>query len=576
MKRLLFIVHRMPYPPDKGERLRAFQELKALSQHFRITLATLAHSTEDYRSAAGIRHLCERIVVAPAGGRKGLIRGGLGMLAGRSVTEGYFHSPSLEKLVTNLSHGREFPVALGYSSSTLPYLLKANASHRIMDLVDVDSEKWLAYAEKASWLTKWLYRREGEKVRHLEEDALINCDAVLVVSQAESELLAGFSHKIGVLSNGVDTDYFQADEGGQDGKPSLVFTGTMDYRPNIDGVCWFAEKVWPDLKRRQPELQFYIVGRDPAPAVGRLAEQRDIIVTGTVADVRPYLASAQVAICPLRIARGIQNKVLEAMAMGRAVVSSGPALEGLEVEVGKEALRADTPEEWQSHILSLLENDDQRLEIGRNARACVEAKYNWQGRMSNLVALCDYFYQQYEEKIQVGERSRSGKTGQAGARVPAAAGEAAEKSATAGGVVQRRKRRWLPSNTKEICLWLVTTLYIAFLTVVTLWPDNAVKGEGWLDTISPAMQNFLHIPAYSGLMVLVTLAMCPTMGNRLVGITLAALCCFGFGICMEYAQSFVPGRRVSVGDMLRNGSGILIVLPILFFWLWRPAARHEK
>jgi len=576
VKRLLFIVHRMPYPPDKGERLRAFQELKALSQHFRVTLATLAHTKEDNQSAAGIRHLCERIVVAPAGGRKGLIRGGLGMLAGRSVTEGYFHSPSLEKLVTNLSHGREFPVALGYSSSTLPYLLRAHAAHRVMDLVDVDSEKWLAYAEKASWLTKWLYQREGEKVRLLEEDALINCDAVLVVSQAESELLAGFSHKIGVLSNGVDTDYFQADEEGQDGKPSLVFTGTMDYRPNIDGVCWFAEKVWPDLKRRQPELQFYIVGRDPAPAVRRLAEHRDIIVTGTVADVRPYLASAQVAICPLRIARGIQNKVLEAMAMGRAVGSSGPALEGLEAEVGKNALRADTPEEWQSHILSLLENHDRRLEIGRSARACVEAKYNWQSRMANLVTLCDYLYQQYEEKNRVGERTRSGKTGQTGARVPAAAGGMAEESGRTSGAVQRRKRRWLPSNAKEICLWLVTMLYVAFLTVVSLWPVGEDGSMGWLDIVSPRMQNFLHIPAYSGLMILVTLAMCPTMRNRLVGITLAALCCFGFGICMEYAQGLVPGRRVHVSDMLRNGSGILLVLPILFFWLWRPAARRDK
>jgi len=211
---------------------------------------------------------------------------------------------------------------------------------------------------------------------------------VLLVSEAEKQALGIGGPKVLAVGNGVDTDYFRPAEGDGPAAPGLVFTGTMNYRPNIDGVCWFVREVWPSLKREVPGLLLTVVGRDPAAAVRRLAEVPGVRVTGTVEDVRPYLASATLAVAPLTIARGIQNKVLEAMAMGKAVVASGPAIEGLDVAVGREILMADTPNEWRTCVLGLIGDAARRKDLERAARARAVADYGWSARMRRLVELC--------------------------------------------------------------------------------------------------------------------------------------------------------------------------------------------
>jgi sugar transferase (PEP-CTERM/EpsH1 system associated) len=572
VKRLLYIAHRVPYPPDKGERVRAFHEIKALSQHFRITLATLTHSEKDRQAAQYLRQWCKRVILARAGGKWGLVRGIWTMATGRSVTEGYFHSRSLVRQLKKVCRQKEFHLAMGYSSSTLEYLLSAPVSHRVMDFIDVDSAKWFSYAEEARWPKSWLYYRESRAVRQLEQDAIVNCDTVLVVSEAESEELSAYSKKIGVLSNGVDTDYFVPNTGYQSDEVSLVFTGTMDYRPNIEGVCWFVREVWPELKRQKPELSFYIVGRDPSRAVKGLANCPGVNVTGSVPDVRPYLSRARVAVCPLNIARGIQNKVLEAMAMGKAVVASKPALEGLELEVGREVLQADSVQQWQQTIVKLLSQDTLREGLEIQARQCVEERYSWSARMAPLVELCHKLCAEPEVITVAGRSSKEQPVLMEEERV--SQGNLRAAPANREGQKPTKKWRW-PSNWKEKALWLITLAYVIFLIVVNLTPAEDDKEE-WLDSISSGMQNFLHVPAYSILMILVTLAMITSMRNRLVGLILSALCCFGFGVFMEYTQGLVPGRVVHMSDMLRNGAGIMIVLPILFFWLWRPPSRYDK
>ncbi len=390
MKRLLFISHRVPYPPDKGERVRAFNEIVAMSEHFRVTLAALSHGRADMAAAQELQRWCENILVAPAGGKGGLIRGALSLLAGGSVTEGYFRSRRLRKLIAAESAREPFALVMGYSSSTLPYVLAAAAFARVIDLVDVDSAKWSGYAEAAIWPKSWLYRWEAAGVGKLERRAVERCDAVLLVSQAESAALGFDGDKVMAVANGVDADFFAPGtvEPADLGPASLVFTGTMDYRPNVEGVCWFVREVWPKLKRQVPELTLTIVGRDPTSAVRRLARHPGVSITGSVRDVRPYLAGACVAICPLQTARGIQNKVLEAMAAGKAVVASPGAIEGLEVEIGKHLIEAHSSGEWQKHILYLLTNNVAREDLGRAARDCVRGKYTWASRMARLVRLC--------------------------------------------------------------------------------------------------------------------------------------------------------------------------------------------
>jgi len=261
MKRLLFISHRVPYPPDKGERVRAFHALRALSARFGVTLAALAHRRSDYAAAAALRPWCERVIVAPAGGAMGLLRGGLALLGGRSVTEGFFHSPTMKHLLARECRRDRFDLVLGYCSSTLPLALAVPAAARVMDLVDIDSLKWRSYAAGARWPASWLYRAESGRLRAMERRAVETCQAALCVSEAEAGACSFGDRKLTVVENGVDADYFKPSPAGAASSRGVVFTGTMSYRPNVDAVVWFAGEVWPGLVREIPDLTFAIVGR---------------------------------------------------------------------------------------------------------------------------------------------------------------------------------------------------------------------------------------------------------------------------------------------------------------------------
>jgi sugar transferase (PEP-CTERM/EpsH1 system associated) len=327
-------------------------------------------------------------LIAPAGGLKGVIRGGLRLLAGGSVTEGYFRSKRLQRQIAAEAEVEPFDLVYGYSSGILPLAMTAPAKARIMDLVDVDSAKWEAYATDAAWPKSWLYRREACGVRALERRAVECFDAVILVSKAEVAALGIASPKVHAIGNGVDIDYFQPRPRPANAPPTLVFTGSMDYRPNVEGVCWFAKEVLPELKRQVPHLVFTVVGRNPAPAVKALAGQPGVVVTGTVPDVRPYLAAASVVVVPLLIARGIQNKILEAMAMGRPVVASPQALEGLDIVIGTHALQADQPAQWEQVLIELLNHPSAHADLCRQARWQAEARYSWPQQGQELTNLC--------------------------------------------------------------------------------------------------------------------------------------------------------------------------------------------
>lgn len=388
MDRLLFIAHRLPYPPDKGERVRAFREITALAGRFRITLAALAHTPADRAAAEEMGRWCEKVIVARAGGRLGLARAAGAFLLGSSATEGFFRSRRLHRLVAAQARREPFDLVFAYCSSMLPYAAAVDAPARVLDLVDVDSAKWAAYADAARGPKRWLYRAESRRVARLERRAVDLCDAVVLVSADEARALDADSDKLVALPNGVDLEYFRPAPRPPGAPPTVVFTGTMDYRPNVEAVCWFAREVWPGLREAQPDIEFTIVGRDPTARVRRLADCAGITVTGAVPDVRPYVATALAAVAPLAIARGIQNKVLEAMAMGRAVVASDAAIEGIEADVGTEIVRADWPPKWIRAILQLIANAERRRSLEQAARRAVEQRYTWSARMAPLVSLC--------------------------------------------------------------------------------------------------------------------------------------------------------------------------------------------
>jgi sugar transferase (PEP-CTERM/EpsH1 system associated) len=248
----------------------------------------------------------------------------------------------------------------------------------VVDLVDVDSQKWFDYGEQSRWPWSWVYRTEGRRLRSLEHNLPSSVEAVTLVSDAEACVYRGMggSGRVHAITNGVDCSYFQSQR-----QPviedSCVFVGALDYHPNVDAVCWFCGNVWPEILQHRPAARIFLVGRRPVGSVRRLANVPGVQVVGQVADVRPYLAKAAAVVAPLRIARGVQNKVLEALAMEKAAIVSPQGLAGLKAEPGTHVLSASTPREWVNATLRLFEDENLRQQLGAAGRRYVQEKHDW-------------------------------------------------------------------------------------------------------------------------------------------------------------------------------------------------------
>jgi sugar transferase (PEP-CTERM/EpsH1 system associated) len=265
---------------------------------------------------------------------------------------------------------------------------------RVLDFVDLDSDKWRQYGERSSGLLRWLYRREGERLLGYERRCAASFDASLFVSDAEARLFTSLAPesaaRISVVGNGVDTDYFSPERSYPNpysaDEAVLVFTGAMDYWANVDAVTSFAREVFPLVHADIPQARFYIVGARPARTVLDLARRPGVRVTGTVPDVRPYLSHARVAVAPLRMARGVQNKVLEAMAMARPVVASPQALAGIIPCAELLKCSTDTPEA-SARVLTRLLNEP--VGSGERLRAHVLEHYSWRVNLAKMDAILE-------------------------------------------------------------------------------------------------------------------------------------------------------------------------------------------
>lgn len=391
---LLFLTQRLPYPPNKGEKIRQYQILRHLAASFTIDLGCLIDDPADIQYIDAVKELCREVYTPVIDRRLASLTCLSGLLTGEPLSVTFFHHAGLQRWVRETVCRVRPKVIFVISSNMAPYALAlARTGVRVVDLVDVDSEKWRAYADTACWPLRVIYRREWRKVSALERQIVRECDHALFASDAEAAVMSrqtpDYARWIIGLSNGVDYMFFDPAacygspfEGDQ---PTFVFTGTMDYPPNIDAVRWFAYDILPLIRKTLPEARFCVVGNHPAPAVLHLREIEGVTVTGWVADVRPYLAHAVVAVAPMRIARGIQNKVLEAMAMGRPVVVTEGALEGIEAEPNVHLLRADDPHAFAAACLRLA--GPEGAVFGTAARERVIARYNWSVRLKPLVAL---------------------------------------------------------------------------------------------------------------------------------------------------------------------------------------------
>ncbi len=382
---VLLLTHRVPFPPDKGDRILTYHLLKYLAARARVHLACPADEATTSATVARLEPLCVRMTLDPLG-RGRWPRALASWLSGRTLTEGAFHSPQLLQTVRRWAEEVRFNACLAVSSSMLQYLDVPGLAGvpTVAHLVDVDSQKWLDLAA-ATWGPRaWLYRTEGRRLRRLERGLPARVRAVVLVSEAEANVYRGFCApgNVCVVPNGVDTDYFHPAEAQT--SADCVFVGALDYLPNSDGIRWLCREVWPKVRRQRPDARLRIVGRNPSHAVRRLGTQAGVDVVGPVPDVRPYLANAGIAVVPLRLARGVQNKVLEALAMGKAVVATSPALAALDVHNEVDVLCADGVDAWTDAIVRLLTDAGLRRRLGAAGRKYVEQRHHWDTCLARL------------------------------------------------------------------------------------------------------------------------------------------------------------------------------------------------
>ena len=300
-----------------------------------------------------------------------------------------YRNAGLRRWVAETASRERLDAALVYSSAMAQYLGEVPQLPRLVDFVDVDSAKWAAYAERHAWPMSWLYRREGERLLAFERRTAAAARRSFFSTAAETALFQRLAPEVAegceAMNNGVDADFFAPQPALASpfapGEQAVVFTGAMDYWPNVDAVSWFARELFPALRATRPGLRFAIVGRSPTPAVQALAGN-GVIVTGTVPDVRPWLQHAAAVVAPLRVARGIQNKILEAMAMAKAVVATESCASVLQAEPGRDILPAADGAALTAELAALLDNPARAAAVGTAARQCVLAHYAWSAHLA--------------------------------------------------------------------------------------------------------------------------------------------------------------------------------------------------
>ncbi len=383
MEHLLFLSHRIPYPPNKGDKIRSWHILQHLAARYKIHLGCFYDDPADAEYIPFLKSRCETTCIVPLHPLSAKIKSLRGLLRGEPLTAGYFYSRRLNRWVADTVRQYQPSKTFVFCSAMATYVRRSAIPLRIVDMIDLDSEKWRQYAETKTYLRKSLYRREHRELFAFERQIAAEFDGAIFVSDSETQRFVtqapDLAARVHTMGNGVDMEYFSPHAEYPNpfelASETAVFTGAMDYWPNVQAVCWFADNAFPALKRIRPNLEFWIVGRNPTKALYKLAKRNGVRVTGPVDDVRPYLAHASVVVAPLQIGCGVQNKVLEAMAMAKPVVLSPLACEGIRVADGREVLVASGSGQFVELVNRILSSGSH--DIGIQARRRIEQEFRW-------------------------------------------------------------------------------------------------------------------------------------------------------------------------------------------------------
>ena len=383
---VLYVCHRFPFPPSRGGKIRPFNMIRHLSaQGHHVTVCSLARSAEETAAAQGIAPYCERFELATVSALTQSLRMIVRLPVPTPSSMGYFYAPELARRIRHLLGTRAWDLIFVHCSSVAQYVERVRRVPKLLDFGDMDSHKWLEYANYKRFPLSLGYRVEGAKMMRAEKRLARKFDLCTTTTRAEWETLDGYQTGAATdwFPNGVDTEFFCPTVEPYD-SDTVSFIGRMDYYPNQECMARFCRETWPLLRAARPTMKLLIVGADPSPEMRALGLLEGVTVTGSVADVRPYVRGSAVMVAPLNIARGTQNKILEAMAMGVPVVTSPIAAGGVDAETGKHFLVATSPQECARAILGLIENPAERQRLAHAGRARMLSHHAWPRSMQRF------------------------------------------------------------------------------------------------------------------------------------------------------------------------------------------------
>jgi sugar transferase (PEP-CTERM/EpsH1 system associated) len=382
--KILFLAHRIPFPPDKGEKIRAYQELRFLSSRHTVDLFAFADQAEQSAGRAALSAICNEVHLLALSRNASRARASLSLLSGRPFTTAYFYSARMAKLVREATARNNYDVIFVYCSAMAPYVAHCPPAMLCIDFVDSDASKWEQYARYAAFPMSTIYKREARKLGEYEKELAQRARLSLVSTPLEIEAIDP-DGKFGVraLQNGVakpaPPSAVPPPQIASLGK-YVVFVGQMDYLPNVDAASFFAKDILPKIRKSHAALQFAIVGRNPSPRVLELAKLSGVSVIGAVPEVQPYLENAVAAVAPFRICQGVQNKILEALAIGLPVVATPRPARAVGATSSELLFVAHTPEEFARVVIQVLETQPLR---GRG-KEFIQEHFDWERNLEPL------------------------------------------------------------------------------------------------------------------------------------------------------------------------------------------------
>ena len=388
--RILFLAQRVPYPPNRGDRITTYHEIRLLSRQHQVHVAALSDSVEEAAGVEPLREICASVDVAVLPGWRSKVQAMAVAASPLPLTLPFYYSPQLAAKVAWRVATSGIDLIHVFSSSMAQYVDWCGHLPRVMQFADLDSIKWRQMSKMNSWPKSWVYGAEATRLLWYERSIARRYQKCMVVTEEERQEMQHFIPGVNsaVAANGVDIDYF-APTGEEPEEDHMVFVGVMDYFPNEEGMEFFCQEVLPVIQKSRPAAKITIVGARPSERVLALRSIPGVAVTGPVDDIRPYMARASLAVVPLRLARGVQNKVLEAMSMGMATLCSEAAFRGIEAVEGEHGVVADEPDELASKAIELLGDPERRAEMGAAARKVMVDRYSWEAQVAKLEDLYD-------------------------------------------------------------------------------------------------------------------------------------------------------------------------------------------